>query len=201
MACGVDRLRGAPGAPVGHGEALEQGGGAARLGLLVDHLERGAQQAGRALAVARGDERVARAMQQRDLVQAGHLGGVGDAVPQLEGALEQRGGLAEGVDGLGRRGGAHARAQRVALVAGRGVVMGDAGGDLRTVGTVAGAALERGGEGAVQLGALARQEVVGDDLAQERVAEGVAVVGLGDDEVAGDGLAQCGHERARGPSR
>ena len=81
-------------------------------------------------------------------VQAGHLGGVRDAVPQLEGALEQRGGLAEGVDGLGRRGGADARAQRVALVAGRGVVMGDAGGDLRAVGTVAGAALERGGEGA-----------------------------------------------------
>ena len=31
VACGVERLRGTPGAPVGHGEALEQGGGAARL--------------------------------------------------------------------------------------------------------------------------------------------------------------------------
>ena len=48
----------------------------------------------------------------------------------------------------------------------------------------------------MKLRALARQEVVGDDLAQERVPEGVAVVGLGDDEVAGDGLAQRGHERA-----
>ena len=65
---------------------------------------------------------------------AGDLGGVRDTVPQLEGALEQRGGLAERVDRLGRGGGADTRPQRVALVARGGVVVGDAGGDLRAVG-------------------------------------------------------------------
>src|SRR3954469_12309730 len=56
-------------------------------------------------------------------------------------------------------------------------------------------ALERLGERVVQLGALAGQQVVDHDLAQQRVAEGVAVVVGGDDEVAGDRLAQGGEER------
>ena len=134
-------------------------------------------------------------MQQRDLVHAGDLRRVGDPVPELERALEQRRGLAEGVDGLGGLRGADTRSERGALVARRRIVVGDAGGELRAGGPRRGAALERLGEGAVKLGPLAGEQVVGDDLAEQRVAEGVAVVGLRDDQVARDGLAQRADER------
>ena len=56
--------------------------------------------------------------------------------------------------------------------------------------------LERPRQRQVQLGALARQEVVVDGLAQQRVAEHVAVA-LGDDDVARDRLAQPVAQRAR----
>ena len=133
-------------------------------------------------------------MQQGDLVDARDGLGVRNAVPQLERALEQQRGLPERVDGLGRDARADARAEGGALVAGRGVVMRDPGGQLRARGAVGGAALERARERAVELDALAREQVVGDDLAQERVAERVAVVGLGDDKVARDALAQGGDQ-------
>ena len=59
------------------------------------------------------------------------------------------------------------------------------------------AALERRGDAAVQLGALAGQQVVGDDLALQGVAEGVRPLAAGHDEVRGDRLAQRLAQRAR----
>ena len=59
------------------------------------------------------------------------------------------------------------------------------------------ARLERAGEREVQLRALAGQQVVGDDLAQQRVAEGVAALLVGDDELRGGGLPQRLAQRAR----
>ena len=49
----------------------------------------------------------------------------------------------------------------------------------------------------MQLGALAGQQVVDDDLAQQRVAERVAALLVGDHELGGDGLAHRVAQRAR----
>ena len=51
-------------------------------------------------------------------------------------------------------------------------------------------ALERASQSEMQLDALAGQQVVDDDLAQQRVPERVAVLVIGDHELRGDGLAQ-----------
>jgi hypothetical protein len=61
---------------------------------------------------------------------------------------------------------------------------------VRAAAGLGSAPLERLRERPVQLGPLARQQVVLDDLAQQRVAEGVAALGIGDDDLAGDRLAQ-----------
>ena len=114
--------------------------------------------------------------------------------PQVERALEQRARLAVGVDALGGVGGAHGRDERLALAAGREVVVGDAGGDDRVLAGLGDLGLERAGEREVQLGVLARQQVVVDDLAQQRVPELVATAGVGDDHV---GLRRLAHHRAQ----
>ena len=59
----------------------------------------------------------------------------------------------------------------------------------------AGIGLERAGQRGVQRPALAGQQVVGQRLAHERVAEAVgAGLGLDDDDVVRHRLAQSGHE-------
>ena len=58
------------------------------------------------------------------------------------------------------------------------------------------AVLERAGEREVQLGVLAGQQVVVDDLAQQRVAEGVVALVVDRHHVAGRGLAQGLAQRA-----
>src|SRR6185503_13539381 len=110
---------------------------------------------------------------------AGQRGGVGHVVPQLERPLEQGGGLAVGVQLVGGGRGLDRGGKRGRLVARGGVVVGDAGGDE----CVGRALLERTGELEVQLGLLAGQQVGFDDLAQQRVAEGVAALLVGDDDV------------------
>ena len=63
-------------------------------------------------------------------------------------------------------------------------------GQVHAVALVLERALERARDRAVQLGPLARQQVVVDDLAQQRVAEAVAAVGVRDRDLAADRLAQ-----------
>ena len=46
----------------------------------------------------------------------------------------------------------------------------------------------------VQRGALARQQVLVDRLADERVAERVRAVGMRDEDLVGDGLARAGEQ-------
>ena len=95
------------------------------------------------------------------------------------------------MDGHRRLGGAHGRGERGGLVAGGDVVVGDRGRAVRAAAAVAPRSLlERERDRAVQLGVLAGQQVVVDDLAQQRVAEGVEALLVGDDDVAGDRLAQ-----------
>ena len=128
-----------------------------------------------------------------DPVGPDELGGLGDVVPQLEDALEQRRLLAVGVDRARRLRRADARRQRGGAVARRAVVERDPRRDLCALG----ARLERAREREVQAFALAGEQVVDDDLAQERVAEGVPAVGAGDDEVA-DARRRAARRAARG---
>ena len=121
--------------------------------------------------------------------------GVRHAVPQLERALEQRPRLAVRVDALGGRRGVHRPLERGGLLAGGGEVVGDGGGEHRAR-LLVDALLERAREREVQRGALARQQVVLHDLAQQRVAEAVAAVVVGDEDVAVDRLAQRVAQRA-----
>ena len=80
--------------------------------------------------------------------------------------------------------------------------MGDARGQMRAA--VArqpfGPCLQRTRQRQVQRRALAGQQVVDDHLAQQRVAERVEALVVGDDELRGDGLAH-GHARIEGARR
>ena len=163
-----------------------------RLALLVDLAERLPQQRLGAAVGAVVDQRPARAPHQLDAVAADLRHRVGHARPQVERALEQRAGLAVGVDALRGVGGAHGRHERLALAAGREVVVGDAGRDERVLAGLRGLGLERARQRQVQLRVLARQQVVVDDLAQQRVAELVAPARVGDDHVGLGGLAHDG---------
>jgi hypothetical protein len=124
---------------------------------------------------------------------------VGDAIPELERSRVQRRRLAVGVHGLRGLRGPDARGERLRLVPGGVVVVRDprrqVGAAMR--GHALGAPLQRAREREVQLGALAGQQVVDDDLAQQRVAERVAAFLVGDHELGGDGFAHRVAQRAR----
>jgi hypothetical protein len=176
-------------APAQGRQPLEQIGGPVRVGRLVDLGEGGLDQPFGTDLVAVEVVGIGGAREHRRVVGTGERLGVGDARPERERALEQAPGLAVGVDGVGRLGRAQRGDQRGRLVARGEVVVGDLGGELGVGGAVH-AALERPCEREVQLGALARQQVVVHDLAQEGVAEGVLAVLGHDDDVTRDGLAQ-----------
>ena len=170
--------------------------GAARLGRLVDERERPLGERDRAREVVGVEVARGGALEQVGLVGAGQRRGVGHAVPQLERALEQRGALAVGLHLHRGDAGAHGGRQRGRLVARGEVVVRDRG---RALGARAarrrGRLLERARQRAVQLGALAGQQVVVHRLAQQRVAQRVAVA-VEHDDLAGDRLAQRLAQRA-----
>ena len=186
------RVGGAPERPLRARQQLEQVGRPARLGVVVDVVDRDPQQRLRAPVGAVADERAARAAQQAVAVAARLRGGVGHPRPQLERALEQRARLAVGVHALGGVGGADGGHERLALRAGLQVVVRDAGGDQRVLAGLRGLVLERARQRQVQLRVLAGEQVVVDDLAQQRVAELVAAALVGDDHVRLRRLAQRG---------
>ena len=114
----------------------------------------------------------------------------GDPRPERQRPVEQRRRGARRAAAFDRARGVHGAAQRLRLVA-RGVeVMGDRGGADRQVVVVGQRRLERPRQPQVQLGAFARQQVVVDHLAQQRVAEAVAVVAADQDHLRLDRLAQ-----------
>ena len=185
-----DRLVGTQQRPQRALERSVQPRGAPRLGGLVDERERTLRERRRAMQVVGVEGRRGCLLQQGRLVGAREGRGVRDAVPQLQRALEQGGSLAVGVDGDRGVAGAHRGGERGRLITRGVVVVGDRGRALRAAVLAAlGVLLQRAGERPVQLGALTRQEVVVDRLAQQRVAEPVAIA-LGHDDVAQDGLAQ-----------
>ena len=162
----------------------------ARLGLLIDQLERAAQQRLLTSGDPSGVGGARGALEHLHPWRAGQRLGLGHAVPQLERPLEQGVRLREGVDPLGRRRGAHGGGERRRLVAGRLPVMGRLRGDEGSGVAGVDAHLERAGQRGVHLGPLARQQVVVHHLAQQRVAEGVGPVRKDHHDLAGGGLAQ-----------
>ena len=180
--------------PAHVGEALEQVGGTVTIGRLVDLAQRRlVERLGAGLVVVR----VGGLGEQRRVVDARQRLGVGHARPQLQGALVQGRRLAVGMDLIGLVGRPHGGGEGRRLVAGREVVVGDARRQPRAAPLRLHAVLERPGQREVQFGVLAGQQVVVDDLAQERVAEGVVALVVGRDDVAGRRLAQGLAQRAR----
>ncbi len=184
-------------APPGAAEPVQEGGGAHGLALPVDLRERAlGELAGAGGLVLAGDRG---AVQEVDVVDAEQLLGVRDAVPQLQGALEQVARLAGGVHGGRGLAGAHRRDERARAIAGGVVVVRDhrRGGRLDADLAVE-PALERLGDREVQLGLLAGEEVV---VPRPRAAArgGTRRVPscVGEQDVMGDGLAHAVAQDAR----
>ena len=160
-------------------------------GLLAHELERAPQERLLASGIARLVRGVRGALKQVDLAHARDCLGIGHSLPQSQGALEQRELFAERVHALGGRRRAHRGRERLRLVARRRPVVRRLGGDVGAGLTGVDPVLERTRQRRVHRGALARQQVVVDHLAQQRVAEAVAVVGDRDHDLARNGLAQA----------
>ena len=175
-----------------------EGGGAAR-----GRRSSTAARARRTSASARGTSSLRRwheAARSSTLASSspGERLGIRHAAPQLQHAPEQLGALLVGLHVHGRDARPHGRGERGGLVARGEVVVGDPGRALRGRGRARGQGLlQRRGERTVELGALPGQQLVVDRLAQQRVAERVAVARARDDDVARDGLAQRVVQRPR----
>jgi hypothetical protein len=140
--------------------------------------------------IPRPGRRPRRAGEQGRAIHAREPPGVGDASPKCEGALVVLRGLGEGADALGLGARAHGGGQRTWLVAGTQPVVGDLGRDRRSVAAgEVGPRLQRGGEGGVHTRPLAGEELAVGGLAEERVAEAVAVAHR-DEHVLAHGVAQ-----------
>ena len=96
----------------------------------------------------------------------------------------------ERVDPLGGARCAQRGGQGGGLVARGEPVVGGLGAQVDALALVLHGPLQRPRDRAVLLGPLTRQQVVVDNLAQQRVAEAVAAVGVRDRNLAADGLAQ-----------
>ena len=131
-------------------------------------------------------------LEQADPVEPGQLGRPRHLRPQLQGALEVPLGLGEGVGALGLGAGLDRGRQGPLGVAGGVPVVGELGGH-GGVGAAGPPGMGRDGRGhlAVEAGPLARQQVGVGDLAEQGVAELVAVVaGPGHQQLAGDRLPE-----------
>jgi hypothetical protein len=181
-------------AALGARDVLQQVRRTARIGIGSEQVQRRLRQRELAARMAERPRGGGRAAEERHAVGAGALLRVRHAVPQLEGSLEQRSRLAVRVHALGGRRSAHRPLECLRLIAGRGEVVRDRR-DERGRGLLVDARLERLSERQMQRSALARQQVVVDDLAQQRVPEAVPAVLGRDEDVAVDRLAQCVAQR------
>ncbi len=177
-------------APERLAEPLLDQRGAARIGLGVHQLERAPQQgllARRVAGLVRGQGGVS---QELELVDPGKLLRLGNPLPERERTLEQRLGFGEGVHALGGEPRPRRGRERARLIAGRGPVVRHLGGDVCAALAALDPLFQLAGEGGMHLGPLARQEVLVDHLAQQSVAEAVALVANGHHDVARHRIAQ-----------
>ena len=120
---------------------------------------------------------------------------LGHAVPQLDGTLVVGVGLGEGGEPHGLGAGLRRGGERRREVVCREPVEGELGGHAAGGDRQRRIGLQRAGQRGVQRPALAGEQVVGQRLAHERVAEAVGVgLGVRHDDVVRHRLAQPGHE-------
>ena len=173
-------------------EALADQRGGHRIGVGVDERQRAAGQCRGAGVLAREVRRLRGAANEVDEARPGGAHVLGHAVPELDRALVVGVGLGEGGQphGVGarlRRGGERGR-----QVVGGEPVVGELGGHAGGGDRQPGVGLQRTRQRGVQRPALAGQQVVGQRLAHERVAEAIrAGLRLDDDDVVGHCLAQA----------
>ena len=188
---GRDRLEPAVQRPLDPRLARQQAGVAALVEVRIDLLERGVQQRLGASPVRRDAVRARGELEQIDACERDRAACLGNPWPEHERALGEIGGLSVRVHVPRRERRRHGRAQRRGLVPGGGVMPGDRCGQLGLLLVVVHAPrLERMRQRLVQLAALAREEVVVQRLAQQRVAEHQPVVLRRDQHLLGDRLAQ-----------
>jgi hypothetical protein len=156
---------------------LVQQPGPPRLARLVDQRDGLAGQL-RGLGLVAGHVgRLGAARQQRHPVGAGAPLGVGDAVPQRQGALELQLGLSKGVHPLGGGGRPDVGGQGAGLVASGRPVVGEPRRPACRRAFSLDTGFQGGGQGGVQPDPLAGQQLGVDRLGEQRVAEQVAVAG------------------------
>ena len=183
--------------PLDRGAIAERGRLAGRLGLLVELVDGVIDQLQRAVVGAVEVMRPPGSQEQLGEVAAGKPLGVVDAVPELERPVEESGGGAARPGLLRLAGGTDRRGKSLRLVARSVVVVGDGGAEPDARIALGAALGERPRDRQVQVGALARQQVVVKDLAQEHVAELVAVLLAAVDELGADRVAERPVERPR----
>jgi hypothetical protein len=132
------------------------------------------------------------ARQQRHLVGARALGGVGDPVPQPEHPLQLQLGLGKGRHLLGGGRGRDAGGQGAWLVAGGRPVVGQPRRPAHRHLPGLDTGLQRSGQGGVQPDPFAGQQLTVDRLGHQRVAEHIALAGgVGQQQLLVDRLVQA----------
>ncbi len=169
---------------------LEQQGRAPARVVLRHELEGAAQQRLLATRVAGRVGRRRGPHQHVDAAAAGEPLRIRDSLPELERPLEQRLGLGGRVHALGSARGTHGRGERARLIAGSAPVLRHLRRDMGAGLARLDAGLEHPAERGVHRGALTREQVVVDHLAEQRVAEGVAAVLADDGDLGRHRLAQ-----------
>ena len=160
--------------------------GADRITRSVEPGRRVTRQRDRSLAIGDEVRRVGGAARQVDPIHPGAGLGVLDAVPDVERVVEvplglrERGDPCRGAAGLDRR-----REGCAELVGGLPVVGELRGRDRGALARQVRSAGQRTGDRGVEAGALARQDVRVQDLAQQRVAERVCIAAAAHQDVVG----------------
>ena len=175
----IDRVAGLGGAaeaPLDLREAFEHERGRVRPGLGRRRLERAFVRRLRPREVPVRLQVRAEPHQQRRAGLTRERLGVRHAIPDAERTLQELRGLPVGTDRLGGLRGADGRRERCGLVAGGEVVVRERRAQVGVAWMLGDAPLQHAREREMQLGVLAGQQVVVHDLAQQRVAEAVAVL-------------------------
>ena len=176
-------------------EALADQRGGHGVGLRIDERQRPAGERGGPGVLAGELRGVRGAADEVDQARPLSAHVLGHSVPQLDGTLVVGVGLGEGGEPPGLCAGLRRGGERRGKVVRREPMERELGGHAAGGDRERRIGLQRAGQRGVQRPALAREQVVGQRLAHERVAEAVGVgLGVRHDDVVRHRLAQPGHQ-------